>query len=108
MTHITCRLTAKNRDQLRNPTLSDRVWATFTFYLFCIVQVAGGHDAIAGLDIPGRPCRGGILPVAAAVSAGLLSRLTVLVHVIHDALPAHGGMLHPCLSVLRHVRTRDV
>ena len=31
MTHITCRLTAKNRDQLRNLTLSDRVWATFTF-----------------------------------------------------------------------------
>ena len=25
---ITCRLTAKNRDQLRNPTLGNRVWAT--------------------------------------------------------------------------------
>jgi len=33
MTHVTCRLTAKNRDQLRNPTLGSRVWATFTFYL---------------------------------------------------------------------------
>ena len=32
MTHITCRLTAKNRDQLRNPTLGNRVWATFTFF----------------------------------------------------------------------------
>ena len=32
MTHVTCRLTAKNRDQLRNPTLSNQVWATFTFY----------------------------------------------------------------------------
>ena len=29
MIHVTCRLTAKNRDQLRNPTLSNRVWATF-------------------------------------------------------------------------------
>jgi len=29
MTHITCRLTAKNQDQLRNPTLGNRVWATF-------------------------------------------------------------------------------
>jgi len=29
--HVTCRLTAKNRDQLRNPTLGGRVWATFTF-----------------------------------------------------------------------------
>jgi len=31
MTHVTCRLTAENRDQLRNPTLGIRVWATFTF-----------------------------------------------------------------------------
>ena len=38
MTHVTCRLTAKNRDQLRNPALGNRVWATFAFYLvtnFC-------------------------------------------------------------------------
>ena len=28
MTHVTCRLTVKNRDQLRNPTLGNRVWAT--------------------------------------------------------------------------------
>jgi len=28
-THVTCRLTAKNRDQLRNPMLGTRVWATF-------------------------------------------------------------------------------
>ena len=31
MTHVTCRLTTKNRDQLRNSTLGTRVWATFTF-----------------------------------------------------------------------------
>ena len=31
MTHVTCRLTAKNRDQLRNSTLGNRVRATFTF-----------------------------------------------------------------------------
>jgi len=30
MTHTACRLTAKNRDQLRNPTLGNRVWETFT------------------------------------------------------------------------------
>ena len=29
MTHVTCRLTAKNRDQLQNPTLGNRVRATF-------------------------------------------------------------------------------
>jgi len=29
MTHVTCRLTAKNRDQLGHPKLGNRVWATF-------------------------------------------------------------------------------
>ena len=29
MTHVTCRLTAKNQDQVQNPTLGNRVWATF-------------------------------------------------------------------------------
>jgi len=33
MTHVTCRLTAKNRDQLRNRTLGNRVLATFTFFI---------------------------------------------------------------------------
>ena len=37
MTHVTCRLTAKNRDQLRNPTLGNRVWATFTF-TYCMLS----------------------------------------------------------------------
>ena len=32
MTHVIPRLTAKNRDQLWNTTLGNRVWATFTFY----------------------------------------------------------------------------
>jgi len=32
VTHVTRRLTAKNRDQLRNPTLGNPVWATFTFF----------------------------------------------------------------------------
>ena len=31
VTHVTCRLTAKHRDQLRNPTLGNRIWTTFTF-----------------------------------------------------------------------------
>jgi len=37
MTHVTCRLTAKNRDQLRNPTLCNRVWATF--FLFSLLSL---------------------------------------------------------------------
>ena len=36
MTHVTCRLTAKNRDQLRNPTLGNRVWASFTFFTYIV------------------------------------------------------------------------
>jgi len=28
MTHVTCRLSAKNWDQLRNSTLGNRLWAT--------------------------------------------------------------------------------
>ena len=34
MTQVICRLTAKNRDQLRNPMLGYQVWATFTLLPF--------------------------------------------------------------------------
>jgi len=40
MTHITCRLTARYRDQLLNPTLGNRVWATFTFLRLWCSQTA--------------------------------------------------------------------
>ena len=40
MTHVTCRLTAKNRDRLRNPTLGNRVWATSTFFIIGVTQLA--------------------------------------------------------------------
>jgi len=33
MTHVTCRLTAKKWDQLRNPTLGNRVRDTFTLFV---------------------------------------------------------------------------
>ena len=46
MTHVTCRLTAKNRDQLRNPTVGNRVWAAFTFY-----TVRVGHVATVGIAV---------------------------------------------------------
>jgi len=32
MIHVTCRLTVKKRDQLRTPTLDNRVWTTFTLF----------------------------------------------------------------------------
>ena len=34
MTHVTCTLTAKNWDQLQNPTLGNQVWATFLYLLY--------------------------------------------------------------------------
>jgi len=64
MTHITCRLTAKNRDHLRNPTLGSRVWATCTFT--CIVNKVkkpergvgrGVGKCLDGLHDPAVACR---------------------------------------------------
>jgi len=78
MTHVTCRLTAKNRDRLRNPALGNRVSAKFTFSIdagdFRGAQISamnGGDStpssvspassaSVAGTE-PG--CRGGRGPV---------------------------------------------
>jgi len=56
MTHVTRRLTAKNRDQLRDPTLGNRVWATFTFkniFLALLYEaispIAAPHGSATGL-----------------------------------------------------------
>jgi len=62
MTHATCRLTAKNRDQLRNPTLGNRLWATFTFLLIayiifagaCVTSDAAASAAAAAGDVTSR------------------------------------------------------
>jgi len=57
MTRVTCRLTAKNWDQLRNPMLGYRVWATFLWYsnwptdiqrLFCTADDAGWRSLVRG------------------------------------------------------------
>jgi len=47
MTHATCSLTTKNRDQLRNPTLGDRVWAAF----YCMKKTGKIHTANARLGV---------------------------------------------------------
>ena len=51
MTHITCRLTAKNRDQLRNRTLGNRVWATFTFFSYLRVEYCDVHACLSVLCV---------------------------------------------------------
>jgi len=78
MTHVTCRLTAKNRDQLRNPALGNRVSAKFTISIDACdfrgaqISAMNGGDStpssvspassasVAGTE-PG--CRGGRGPV---------------------------------------------
>ena len=53
MIHVTCRLTAKNRYQLQNHTLGNRVCAAFTFFTFysylqhCVYGWITGHNRIA-------------------------------------------------------------
>ena len=58
MTHVTCRLTATNRDQLRNPTLSNRVWATFIFFIQCLYSAHSNYcilmRLVSGLWLPDR------------------------------------------------------
>jgi len=54
MTHVTCRLNAKNRDQLRNPTLGNRVRATFTF-LSHLRQTEDGTEQPRYADQHSRP-----------------------------------------------------
>jgi len=52
MTHVTCRLTAKNRDQLRDPigfhTLGNRVWAAFTFTHLLTVPISTLYTTFCG------------------------------------------------------------
>jgi len=61
MTHVTYRLTAKNRDQLRNPSLGNRVWATFTF-------ISGGRG---GGRVAGTPHRRRALIALSTDSCGV-------------------------------------
>jgi len=50
MSHITCRLTAKNRDQLRYPTLGNRVWATFfILHVVCLYICRHNYAVERGL-----------------------------------------------------------
>jgi len=60
MTHVTCRLTAKNQDQLWNPTLGNQIEATF---LYCgpldaskevIHNNNNNNDRLTAFD-PGQP-----------------------------------------------------
>ena len=52
MTHVTCRLTAKNRDQLRNPSLGNRVWASFLSFIITVTSQDRGAAVFSKLAGP--------------------------------------------------------
>ena len=55
------RLTAKNRDQLQNSTLGNRVWATFTFTLLTSYVIHDYNGLMA--SFPGQPGQAGTIRV---------------------------------------------
>ena len=91
----TSRLTAKYRDQLRNPTLGNRVYATFTFFsllhsairsltllIVCVLSV--GTSALTGADVSSSgggesSVGGGFTSVTVALSVCLSVTVSVLV-----------------------------
>ena len=43
---VTCRLTAKNWDQLQNPTLGNRVWAACTFFRAVVSDLSPRYSTL--------------------------------------------------------------
>ena len=68
MIYVTCRLTAKNRDQLRNPTLGNRVWAAFLkLFLALLVSLLNAVPIALSPCHPSKPavtkCLRQLIPV---------------------------------------------
>jgi len=51
MTHVTCRLTAKIRDQVRKPTFVSPVRATFTFFTLCMPTTVVYNDRHTSVEM---------------------------------------------------------
>ena len=115
MTHVTCRLTAKNRDQLRNRTLGNRVWATFlhavqlpsrkgqildAFHQKCLRQLLGirWYDRVGNDEVLQRT---GLTSLSHLLSR---RRISVFGHVarLDDVTPANVALqLHINVSLHR-------
>jgi len=93
MTHVTCRLTAKNRDQLRNPTLGNRVWATFTFLVALWLCPEGG--SVAECLACWTQAQKARVQIAAATLSGNSLRPTVHTHhaSVHQAAKLVAALL---------------
>ena len=64
MTHVTCKLTAKNRDQLRNPALGNRLHVTITFFILITNSSHRNRNTVAAASAAAA---------AAAEAAGVMS-----------------------------------
>ena len=49
VTHITCTLTVKIRDQLRNPTLGNRVWTIFYLMFYYVLLCHNGSKTYSSI-----------------------------------------------------------
>jgi len=70
MTHVTCRLTTKNRDQLRNSTLGNRAWVTFYLYNIGLLSLIQSVEPVAVMP------RNVILPTKLSHVCRFICRLT--------------------------------
>jgi len=115
MTHVTCRLTAKNRDQFRNRTPGNRVWATFldavqlpsrkgqildAFHQKCLRQLLGirWYDRVRNDEVLQRT---GLTSLSHLLSR---RRISVFGHVarLDDETPANMALqLHTNVSLNR-------
>ena len=74
MTHVTCRLNAKNRDQLRNPTLSNLWYGLPLPSLYACIVLAGGASTAWSLSTVYVLVAG---VIAAAVALSLVSVIII-------------------------------
>ena len=92
MTHATCRLTAKDRDQLRNPTLGSRVYGLprsrcpyLGGYSEVDLEPLGGGLGLGAPGEPVGPVEAAVSLVAAGVPAGRVDRRRAHLRVAHLA-----------------------
>ena len=93
MIHVTCRLTAKNRDQLRNPALGNRVWATFTFLglLAMLTNMPPASDINVTLPAFASERRAAARAVALLLPGARRCRSTSLARRAHSNKPTCGA-----------------
>jgi len=84
MTHVTCRLAAKNRDQLWNRTLCNRVWVTFTFLISLQpinTKYSGDARHLWACRVTGSTCSGQFGSIESSLCCEVCTRLRNATHV---------------------------